>query len=107
MTTGATNYVLDKHAARTQTKQSTREQGALNRSDDAQEVMGRGYVEPDLKGGRTAVGEEEPGSRFGGFGFGKQKEKKSGFWDITRPIESLPREFDLGSFRHEKLFANY
>ena len=35
-----------------------------------------------------------PGARFGGFGFGKQGEKKAaekGF-KISRPLETLPRE---------------
>lgn len=36
-----------------------------------------------------------PGARFGGFGFGKQGEKAAAErgWKISRPVESLPREF--------------
>lgn len=35
----------------------------------------------------------EPGSRFGGFGFGRQGEKAAAErgWKISKPIESLPR----------------
>jgi hypothetical protein len=37
----------------------------------------------------------KPGARFGGFGFGKQGEKVAAErgYKISRPVETLPREF--------------
>lgn len=40
-------------------------------------------------------GKNTPGGKFGGFGFGKQGEKAAGLrgYTISKPVESLPREY--------------
>ena len=61
-------------------------------SMDEAEQKERTYVEPTLPSNHsTPEATTQPGSRFGGFGFGKQREKSGGI-EISRPLESLPRK---------------
>jgi hypothetical protein len=50
------------------------------------------YLEPELNRASDGGKGVAPGLRFGGFGFGKQREKQGGL-NISVPVESLPREY--------------
>jgi hypothetical protein len=98
---------LEKHAAHKAQSQVPRE-GA--RSTDSSEVSARrseddknaSYTEPELERPEARTDKVVPGFNFGGFGFGKQKEKGGMNLTISRPQESLPRKQELVEFQDER-----
>lgn len=60
---------------------------------DGRDGSHTGYTEPDLNAHPRTNGTTIPGLSFGGFGFGKQREKtKLAELNISQPAESLPRK---------------